>query len=98
MVADVSLWWLARLCDEWGPYFAMGIIGTGGAAGVGLAFQIVLSLFNMYGAKGKLVILLLFLLAGAGAGLVFVNKIKPGLKEKQERFEREGRDRGEERR
>ena len=27
--ADVALWWLARTCDEWGPYFAWGIIGTG---------------------------------------------------------------------
>jgi hypothetical protein len=80
--ADVSLWWLARLCDQWGPYFAMGIIATGGAAGLGLGAQIVLSLFNMYGPKGKVVVALLFLLAGAMGWLVIVNKIKPGLDEK----------------
>jgi hypothetical protein len=80
---DVSLWWLARLSDQWGPYFAMGIIGTGAAAGLGLGAQIVLSLFNMYGIKGKAVIALLFLLGGVLGGLVFVNKIKPALDEKQ---------------
>lgn len=81
--ADVSLWWLARLCDEMGPYFAMGIIGTGGAAGMGLGAQITLSLFNMYGRKGKFVLALMF---GAGAGLagfVFVNKVQPVLAAKQ---------------
>lgn len=81
--ADVSLWWLARLCEEWGPFFAMGIIGTGGAAGMGLGAQITLSLFNMYGRKGKLMLALMF---GAGAGLagfLFVNKIQPILAAKQ---------------
>ena len=51
--ADVSLWWLARLSDQWGPYFAMGVIATGAASGMGLAMQITLSLWNMYGPKGK---------------------------------------------
>jgi hypothetical protein len=83
VVADVSLWWCARLCDQWGPYFAMGIIGTGGAAGLGLAIQITMSLFNMYGPKGKVVLLVLFALAGLGAWQLYVNKVKPGLEEKQ---------------
>ncbi len=81
--ADVSLWWLARLCDEMGPYFAMGIIATGGAAGMGLGAQITLSVFNMYGRKGKFVLAVMF---GAGAGLagfLFVNKVKPILDAKQ---------------
>jgi mono/diheme cytochrome c family protein len=80
---DVSLWWLARLCDEWGPFFAMGIIATGGAAGMGLGAQITLSVFNMYGRKGKLMLAVMF---GAGAGLagfLFVNKIQPILAAKQ---------------
>src|SRR5205823_12394853 len=54
--ADVSLWWLARLCDQWGPYFAQAIIFTGMVAGAGLFGQIVLSLFNMYGPRGKVMI------------------------------------------
>jgi hypothetical protein len=80
--ADVSLWWLARLCDEWGPYFAMGVVLTGGAAGLGVAAQIVLSLFNMYGTKGKIVLGALFATGAVIAGLVWVNKIQPYLDEK----------------
>jgi cytochrome c553 len=86
MVADISLWWLARLCNDWGQYFAMGIIGTGGVAGVGLALQITLSLFNMYGPKGKIVVLGLLALGAAGVGLVYLNKIEPGLKDKKDRL------------
>jgi mono/diheme cytochrome c family protein len=82
--ADVSLWWLARLSEDWGPYFAMGIVFTGAAAGAGLFGQIVLSLFNMYGMMGKVVLALLFLLGGGIASLVWVNKIDPGLKEKDQ--------------
>ena len=87
--ADVSLWWLARLCDQWGPTFAMGIIGTGAVAGLGLGLQITLSLLNMYGTKGKAVILALYLLGGAIAGLVVVNKIVPGLQVKEEAARRQ---------
>jgi hypothetical protein len=81
--ADVSLWWLARLCDEWGPVFAMGVIGTGALTGLGLAAQITLSLFNMYGPKGKAVLVMLIILAAALAGLVYVNKVKPELDAKK---------------
>ena len=72
-VADVSCWWLARLPSPYGPNFAMAIIGTGGIVGMGRMAQIVLGLFNMYGCKGKVVLLLLFALAG---GLGFVAKVK----------------------
>ena len=68
-VADVSCWWLARL-DGVGPYFALAIIGAGIVVGVGLALQIVLSLFNMYRAPGKIVLLLLFGAAAAGGALL----------------------------
>ena len=83
VVADVSLWWLARLCPDWGPYFAMGVIGTGGAAGAGLAAQITLSLWNMYGAKGRLMLGLLGVaIAGCGC-LIYLNQIEPGLANKK---------------
>lgn len=87
LVSDISLWWLARQCSEWGPYFAMAIMGTGAAAGTGLVVQITLSLFNMYGPKGKLVLIGLFALGGAGAGLVYLNQIKPALDAKQQKPE-----------
>lgn len=82
--ADVSLWWLARLSDQWGPYFAMGIIFTGMLAGAGLFAQIVLSLFNMYGPKGKVVVAGLFVAGGVVAGLMWLNVFEPGLRSKAE--------------
>jgi hypothetical protein len=85
VVADVSLWWLARLSDQWGPYFAYAIIGTGAAAGVGLGLQITLSLLNMFGWKGKAVILALYALAAVGSWQLYMHKVKPGMEERQRR-------------
>lgn len=82
-VADVSCWWLARIPDV-GPTFAMAIIGTGGIVGLGLGAQIVLSLFNMYGPKGKTVLLLLFAGAGAAGGFAYKELIDPYLKGEKE--------------
>lgn len=82
-IIDISFWWLARL-PEIGPYFAVGIMGTGAVVGLGLIAQIVLSLFNMYGGKGKAVLLLLFLAAGAGGGLVFTKYIQPHIAAEKE--------------
>jgi hypothetical protein len=77
-VADISCWWLARL-DGIGPYFALAILGTGAVVGMGLGAQITLSLWNMYGGKGRAVILLLFLLGGAVFGVTYAKVIKPQL-------------------
>ena len=60
VVADVSLWWLARLCDQWGPVLRDGHHRHRRRGGSGAGVQIALSLFNMYGAKGKVVLLALF--------------------------------------
>ncbi|MBA4190471.1 MAG: hypothetical protein C0467_20990 [Planctomycetaceae bacterium] len=84
IVTDVSFWWLARLSEGYGVYFSMGIMGTGGLAGLGLGAQITLGVWNMYGPKGKVVIALLFLIGGAGGGLVMKNIIMPGLEAKKE--------------
>ena len=87
-VADVSCWWLARL-DGPGVYFAMAIVGTGGVVGLGLCAQIVLSTFNMYGPRGKVVLLAVFA-GGLGlGGAAFQTVVKPQLeKEKQEAAKR----------
>jgi hypothetical protein len=78
-VIDVGCWWLARLEPPTGPYFALAILVTGGIVGMGLVAQIVLSLLNMYGGKGKLVLVLLFL-AGAGLfGFTYMKVVEPQL-------------------
>lgn len=81
-VADVSCWWLARI-DGPGIYFAQAIMFTGAVVGGGLALQIVLSVFNMYGLKGKFMLVLLFAAAGAGGGFVAKEYAKPFLDEEK---------------
>ena len=83
IITDVVFWWLARMSDTYGVYFAMCVVGTGGVVALGLGAQIVLSLWNMYGPRGKLVILILFALGGVAAGLVVNQLILPGLKGKE---------------
>lgn len=86
-VADVSCWWLARLDLPYGPMFAQTIMATGAVVGLGLVLQIVLSLFNMYAMKGKVVLLVLFLLAGGGFYLLGDKVIKPRLAEEKQKAE-----------
>jgi cytochrome c5 len=78
-LADISCWWLSRLDYYYGPVFAQAILVTGGVVGLGLSAQIVLSLFNMYGRKGKAALLALaFVSVGVFGGLV-VAVIEPAL-------------------
>lgn len=77
-VLDVSCWWLARL-DGVGPYFALAVMGTGAVVGLGLGAQIVLSLWSMYGGKGRAAILLLFLIGTGLFGLTYVKVIAPQI-------------------
>lgn len=78
-VADVACWWLARLDQPVGPYFALAIVGTGAIVGLGLMSQIVLSLFNMYGPKGKAVLCLICAVGIGLFGLTYVKVIEPEL-------------------
>jgi hypothetical protein len=75
-VADIACWWLARLPDV-GPYFAVAIFGTGALVGIGLSLQIVLSMFNMYGGKGKMVLAFICLFGIGGLGAVYIKCIEP---------------------
>lgn len=74
-VVDVSFWWLARMEAPLGPLFAKGIVFTGGIVGAALALQILLSMLDMFGKVGRVVIILT-LVAILAAGAVFV---KPKL-------------------
>ena len=78
-LADISCWWLARL-DTVGPTFAAMIIGTGGVVGLGLAAQIVLGLFDLYGKKGKGVLALIATAAGGVFLTMVATVIEPTLK------------------
>ena len=77
-VCDVSCWWLARV-PEYGPYFAQTILLTGGVVGMGLVLQILLSLFNMFGFMGKIVLVGMILLAGLAFGTIAVKVVLPEL-------------------
>ena len=77
-VLDIGFWWLARL-EGIGPYFALGIMATGAVVGLGVVTQILLSLFNMYGNKGRAVLVVLAMMFAAGGGLVAVKVVLPQL-------------------
>jgi len=81
-VLDISCWWLSRL-DGIGPYFALAILGTGGIVGMGVGAHITLSLWSMYGKKGRCVLLLLALVGVGLFGLTYAKVIKPQLADEQ---------------
>lgn len=66
-IVDISCWWLGRL----DPHLAKVVALTGGMVAAGLFLQIVLSLFNMFGRRGKVV--LIVLMVAVAAGVVFLN-------------------------
>lgn len=90
-VADVACWWLARLNPPFGPYFALAIMATGAIVGLGLGTQITLSLFNMYGRKGKLVLALLFLCGAGLFALTYATVITAQIQDERVRVEQEGK-------
>ncbi len=77
-LADISCWWLSRI-DYYGTVFAQAILVTGGVVGLGLSAQIVLSLFNMYGRKGKAGLLALAFASVGVFGVLAVTVIEPTL-------------------
>ena len=83
-VVDVAFWWLARMEEPYGPMFAKLIPVTGAVLAVALLLQIVLSLFSMFGNAGKVVLLLLFVGAGAGGYVVNERFIEPHILHEKE--------------
>jgi hypothetical protein len=74
-VVDISFWWLARLPEPHGPEFAHLIAVTQALVAVGLLSHITLSLFDLFGAKGKFVLAIVFGGVAAGAVLVYQNGV-----------------------
>jgi hypothetical protein len=72
-VADISCWWLARL----DPIYAYAIIVTGSVVALGLGLQVILTVFNLFGRWGRVVLVLLMLSAAAGGYVAKVKVIDP---------------------
>ncbi len=83
-IADISCWWLSRL-DAQGAQFARTIEITGGIVAAGVFLQILLTLFNLFGKSGKLVVLALIIGGALGLGGLYQKVIDPYLQhERQE--------------
>jgi hypothetical protein len=90
-ILDIACWWLARLEPPAGPYFALAIMATGAVVGLCLTAQIVLSLWNMYGPRGKLILVVLFLTGAALFAVTYVKVIEPQLEAERKSVENEGK-------
>jgi hypothetical protein len=77
---DISCWWLARLEGDTGVWFARMIPITGGVVGVGLMLQILLTLFDLFKMKGRIVLVMLMVAAGYGGYAVLDKVIIPHIK------------------
>jgi hypothetical protein len=80
-VADAGCWWLARA----DPFWAQAIMVTGGAVAVGLALQIGLSLFNLFGRGGKVLLVLALIAALLGGWALKERVIDPHLAQEKAR-------------
>ncbi|MFQ3593820.1 MAG: hypothetical protein SNJ82_11635 [Gemmataceae bacterium] len=90
-IIDIACWWLARLPGDVGVRFAEAIPITGAIVAVGLLMQIILTLFDLFGRWGKLVLVLLLIGAGFGTSLTYSKVIHPYLQaEKQSWKELQG--------
>jgi hypothetical protein len=78
-VVDIACWWLARIEGPLGEHFAEAILYTGGVVGIGLAIQIIFGLLNMYGLKGKIVLVLLAAAASYGGWVAYEKVVVPHL-------------------
>jgi hypothetical protein len=78
-VLEISCWWLARADAT----FALGIMAFGGLVALGLGAQIVLSLFDLFDKKGKVMIALLLIAGAASVGVLYTQVIAPHLEQQK---------------
>jgi hypothetical protein len=76
-VADISLWWLARMDEPYGPQLARIIPITGAIVAFGLFLHIVLALWDLFGWRGKFALVLLAGAAGFGGWVAYEKVINP---------------------
>jgi hypothetical protein len=74
-IADISLMWLGRT----DPMYGRLVVIAGAVVACGLGLQILLTLLNLFGRAGKLVIILLLLAAGAAGVTLKQQVIDPYL-------------------
>src|SRR5438046_10723599 len=65
-VGEIACWWLGRIDGPTGVFCAQMVLVMGGFVGMGLMAQIVLGLFDLFGATGRVVLILLLIAAGLG--------------------------------
>jgi hypothetical protein len=78
-VLEISCWWLGRLDGDVGVTCARLVLVFGGFVGIGLMVQIVLGLFDLFGAVGKAVLVVLMFAAGFGVYVLKQQVIEPQL-------------------
>lgn len=72
-IVDIGFWWLGRA----DPSFARAIVFTGSCVALCLFLQVALSLFNLFGRTGRVVLVCLILAGGAGGYAVKERVIDP---------------------
>lgn len=77
--ADVTCWWLARL----DPLFARAIVVTGALSGLGMAIQVLGSLWDLFGRRGRVALVGLALAVGAAGVAAYRNVIDPYLRQER---------------
>jgi hypothetical protein len=78
-VAEIACWWLGRLDGAAGVTCARLVLVFAGIVGIGLMVQIILGLLDLFGAFGKVLIILLMIAAGAGIAVLKQRVIDPQL-------------------
>jgi hypothetical protein len=78
-VFEIACWWLGRLDGEPGVICSRLVLVFGGLVGVGLAAQVVLGLFDLFGTVGKVVLVLLMIAAGCGVAVLKQQYVEPQL-------------------
>lgn len=74
-VAEISCWWLSRA----DPVFTLGIMGLGAVVAMSLGLQIVLTLYDLFSNRGRVVLALLLVVLMGVALVVKVQVIGPHL-------------------
>ena len=79
-VGEIACWWLGRIDGPVGVTCARLVLVLGGMVGVGLVIQIILGLFDLFGAVGKTMLVGLLVAVGLGAGMLKQRVLDPQLK------------------